>query len=253
MLDLMLDLIRAPNIAAPHGFTTRAGGVSEGPYAGLNLGLSSGDDEARVAENRRRALEAFGTPQHKVCAFHQVHGDRVLVAASSWFEQEADAAVSDTPGLLLVVSTADCLPILFYDPCTGAVGAAHCGWRGTVARLAQRTVAALRARFGCDPADLRVAFGPAIRQPNYHVGPEVALAFREAGFPEEVLIEEGAGFLLDIPAANRWLLLESGVQAANLWDSGLCTYEDRRFYSHRRDKGQTGRQWGVIAAGRKDR
>lgn len=242
----MPELIRAPNIAAPHGFTTRAGGVSGGAYAGLNLGLSSGDDAAAVAENRRRVLEVLGAAQGDVCAFHQVHGDRVLEASPSWFEEEADAAVSDTPGLWLVVSTADCLPVLFHDPRTGAVGAAHCGWRGTVARLAQRTVEALRSRFGCDPADVRVAFGPAIRQPYYQVGPEVARAFLAAGFPEGVFKENGAGVLLDVPGANRWLLLESGVQEANLWDSGLCTYEDRRFYSHRRDRGRTGRQWWVI-------
>lgn len=245
----MVDPIRAPNLSVPHGFTTRVGGVSEGPFASLNLGLSSGDDEVPVAENRRRVLQTFGVSQGQVCAFHQVHGDRVLTATPSWFEEEADAAVSDTPGLLLVVSTADCLPVLFHDPRTGAVGAAHCGWRGTVARLAQRTVEALRKRFGCGPADLRVAFGPAIQRPNYQVGPEVALAFREAGFPNSVLSKDTSGrFLLDVPAANRWLLLESGVRPSNLWDSGLCTHRDTRFYSHRRDRGRTGRQWGVIAA-----
>lgn len=243
-----MELIRAPNLAAPHGFTTRSGGVSGGPYASLNLGLSSGDDEASVAENRRRVLRAFGTDETNVCAFSQVHGNRVLTGEPSWFVEEADAAVSSTPGLLLVVSTADCLPILLHDPPTGAVGAAHCGWRGTVQGAAAATLARMTELYGTNPADVRVAFGPAISAANYQVGPEVVAAFREAGFPEGIATPDGTGrFLLDVPGANRWQLLRCGVQPENLWESGLCTYGDpERFFSHRKGAGRTGRHWAVI-------
>lgn len=243
-----MDFVRAPNLAVPHAFTTRTGGVSDAPYESLNLGLSSGDDEAPVAENRCRVLAAFGVAETGVCAFSQVHGARVLEGRPSWFEEEADAAVTDTRGLLLVVSTADCLPVLFHDPLTGAVGAAHCGWRGTVKGIAGKTLGKMTTLYGADPADVRIAFGPSILAANYQVGAEVVAAFRGAGFPEHVATPDGTGrFLLDVAAANRWLLLKDGVQPANVWESGLCTHGDSaRFYSHRRDNGKTGRHWAVI-------
>jgi len=241
-----MAFVRAPNLSVPHAFTTRAGGVSGGPFESLNLGLSSGDDPAPVAENRRRVLSAFGTDENSACAFSQVHGSRVLTGRPSWFEEEADAVVTDQPGLLLVVSTADCLPVLFHDPVTGAVGAAHCGWRGTLAGVAGATLTKLTALYGTDPTDVRVAFGPAITAPNYQVGPEVAAAFQDAGF--RAVTPDGSGsFLLDVASANRAQLLRGGVKPDNLWESGLCTYGDpARFYSHRRDRGQTGRHWAVI-------
>lgn len=245
-----MEPVRAPNLAVPHAFTTRGGGVSRAPFASLNLGLSSGDDESSVAENRRRVLAAFGTDEGGACAFHQVHGCRVLTGRPSWFAEEADAVVSDTPGLVLVVSTADCLPLLFHDPVTGAVGAAHCGWRGTVQGLAAKTLARLSALYGCDPATVRVAFGPAILAERYQVGEEVVAEFERAGFPGDVYAPDGTGkFLLDVAAANRWALLEGGVRPEHLWESGLCTYGDAaRFYSHRRDRGRTGRHWALIQA-----
>ena len=246
-----MELIRAPHLPVAHGFTTRAGGVSAGPYRGLNLGLSSGDDEAAVAENRRRVLETFGVSEKRVCAFSQVHGTRVLRGAPSWFQEEADAVVSNTRGLALVISTADCLPVLFYDPVTGAVGAAHCGWRGTVKGIASAALHKLTELYGSRPADLRVAFGPAISKATYQVGAEVIAEFQGAGFPESVFEPDGNGrFLLDVAAANRWALLEAGVKSENIWMSGRCTYADPdRFFSHRRDRGRTGRHWAVIVAG----
>lgn len=243
-----MELVRAPNLTVPHGFTTRSGGVSEGPYASLNLGLSSGDDKKLVAENRRRVMAAFGVDETNVCAFSQAHGNRVLTGGASWFLEEADAAVSDTLGLLLVVSTADCLPVLLHDPVTGAVGAAHCGWRGTVQGTAAATLEKMTELYGTNPVDVQVAFGPAISKTNYQVGPEVVTAFRDAGFPEGVATPDGTGrFLLDVPGANRWQLRQNGVQAENVWECGLCTYaEPERFFSHRQSAGRTGRHWAVI-------
>jgi YfiH family protein len=243
-----MDFVRATNLDVPHGFTTRTGGVSASPYDSLNLGLSSGDAQAPVAENRRRVLAAFGKDERGACAFTQVHGTRVLEGKPSWFEEEADAVVGNTPGLLLVVSVADCLPVLFHDPVTGAVGAAHCGWRGTVAGIAAKTLSRLTELYGSRPEDVRVAFGPSISRCNYQVGAEVVKAFRQAGFPASIYGPDGDGkFLLDVAAANSWALREAGILPEHLWQSGLCTYaEPARFYSHRRDKGQTGRHWAVI-------
>lgn len=233
-----------------HGFTTRAGGVSGGPFASLNLGLSSGDERAQVEENRDLLLAELGFARAQVCAFDQVHGDRVLAGAPSWFEEEADAAVTDDPDTLLVVSVADCLPVLFLDPASGAVGAAHCGWRGTVKGLAARVVGELRARYGARPEELRVAFGPAVAGACYQVGPEVVERFADAGFPAAVAWPdaEPGRYRLDIAAANRWLLAREGVAPGHVHDLGLCTHcEPERFYSYRRDAGRTGRHWAFVS------
>ncbi len=234
-----------------HGFTTRNGGASRGPFGTLNLGLSSGDRPEVVEGNRDALLSELGFERGQVCAFHQVHGDRVLTGAPSWFTEQADAAVSNDPGTLLVVSMADCLPVLYHDPVTGAVGAAHCGWRGTVSGLAGKMVGRMAEEFGSRPADLRVTYGPGIAGACYQVGAEVVERFREAGFPEHVAWPDAdAGkYRLDIRAANNWVLERAGVAAANIVDTGLCTHcQPERFYSHRRDDGVTGRHWAFISA-----
>ncbi|MDQ3461176.1 MAG: peptidoglycan editing factor PgeF [Deinococcota bacterium] len=243
-----VSLIRAPNLGAPHGFSTRQGGVSEGAFAGLNLGLSSGDEPERVEENRRRFLAALDAVPERVCGLSQVHGARVLEAAPCWFEEEADASVSDDPGLLLVVGAADCFPLLFYDPRGGAVGAAHCGWRGSLEGVAAEVVAHMKGRYGSRPDDVRVAIGPGIRGPCYQVSAEVAEGFLARGFPPAVVAPDGPGhYRLDLAGVNRAALIAAGVRAAHIWDSGLCTHCDAtRFYSHRRDRGKTGRLWAAI-------
>lgn len=245
-----LALIQAPNLAVSHGFGTRQGGVSTGRFAGLNLGLSSGDEPARVEENRRRFLAALEAEPGSVCGLSQVHGDRVFQGEPCWFEEEADAAVSDDPGLLLVVGAADCFPLLYYDPRSGAVGAAHCGWRGSLAGLAAKVVGELAARYGSRPGDIRVAVGPGIRGPCYQVSADVAESFLAQGFAPSVATPDGPGhYRLDLAAANRAALLAAGVAPEHLWDSGLCTHCDAaRFYSYRRDRGETGRHWAAIRA-----
>ena len=242
-----LDLITAPNLEVPHGFTTRAGGVSEGRFSSLNLGLSSGDAPEQVAANRARVLAAFGKTQGQVCAFNQIHSARVIEARPTWFEEDADGAVTDNPNLLLVVSAADCAPLLFHDPVQNVVGAAHSGWRGTVAGIAREVVERMGELYGSKPANVRAAIGPCIGGENYQVGEEVVEAFQNAGFPKHIYRPDDEGrFRLELVAANRWLLQEAGLREEHVWDSGLCTVADPRFFSHRRDAGRTGRGWGVI-------
>lgn len=247
-----MSALRATGIGVLHGFTTRQGGSSAGPFAGLNLGLSSGDDPATVEGNRDALLGGLGFERADVCAFHQVHGDRVLVGASGWFEEEADAAITDRPETLLVVSAADCVPLLFHDPVRRVVGAAHCGWKGTAALLAGTVVRAMAGAYGSRPEDVRVALGPCMRGECYQVGPEVVEAFAVAGVSGACWRPDPAApgrYLLDLPAANVWALARAGVPAANVTDLGLCTHCDAvRFYSHRRDRGRTGRHWAYIAA-----
>ena len=205
------------DLGAQHGFTTRAGGVSAGAYASLNLGLSSGDARAAVERNRDILLAWLGVDRDHVCAFNHVHGDRVLVGRPSWFEDDADAVISDKSDLLLVVSAAGCFPVLFHDLLTGAVGAAHCGWRGTAARLAENVVSAMQREYGSRPGDLRVAIGPGIRGTCYQVTPEVVAKFAESGFPEHVATPDGEGkYLLDLEAAVAVSLSDAGVPAANV-------------------------------------
>lgn len=237
--------LRAPHLRAAHGFSTRHGGVSQGVYAGLNLDDRE-DDPARVQENRRRAVQALGFSPEAVSRLNQVHGLEVVRARPG--VQTADAQVSDDPSLLLVIGTADCLPVLLEDPQAGVVGAAHAGWRGALGRLAARTVAAM-TELGARPERLRVAIGPGVCAAHYPVGPEVASAFREAGLGEALRPPEPgeAREHLDLVAAVRQSLDEAGVPSDQLWDSGRCSFE-ADFYSFRRDGGKTGRMWAATSA-----
>lgn len=244
-------LLSLPGFRAPHGFSTRLGGVSEGAYASLNVGANTADDPARIRRNREIFGEWFATEGNSLCLLDQVHGQRVVVARRGR-TVEADAQVSDDPSLLLVVSTADCLPLLFHDARTGAVGAAHCGWRGTSSGLAARTVAAMTDHFGCLPADLSVGIGPGICRECYQVGCEVRERFVEAGFPDSVATRDSEGrWRLDLVQANLHRLLEAGVCKERVLLSGVCTScERQRFFSHRRDRGVTGRHWSAVRATR---
>ena len=268
-------VLTLPSLGVEHGFTTRAGGVSAGAYASLNLGLSSGDERAAVGHNRDILLAHLGVDRGQVCAFNQVHGDRVLVGRPTWFEEDADAAITDRPDLLLVVSAADCFPVLFHDPVSGAVGAAHCGWRGTEARLVARVVEGMRREYGARPADLRVAVGPGIRGACYQVSADVAERFTSAGFPDGVVVPEAAPqpvtpapaqsvtpapaqLVAPAPApaapqvgpTQTATLSDAGVRRDNIEWLGRCTHcEPDVFFSHRRDAGLTGRSWGFVRAG----
>lgn len=240
-------LLRAPGFGAEHGFATRRGGISGGPYAGLNLSAATGDDPAAVARNRELVVGAFGdgaTP----FLLEQVHGAEVVVARPGDPPPRADAVISDDPRALLAISTADCYPLLYFDPASGAVGAAHCGWRGTVLGLAARVVERLAEAYGAAPASVRVAVGPGICAECYQVGPEVASGFRAAGFPESVARPDAEGrYRLDLVAANLHALERAGVARANVHLTGRCTSCDAElFYSHRRDRGVTGRHWSLV-------
>ncbi|WP_233498209.1 peptidoglycan editing factor PgeF [Meiothermus sp. QL-1] len=235
-------MLRSPLLAVPHGFTTRTGGVSPPPFDTLNLGLSTADDPKNVLENRRRVLALFGDPPQ--AGLRQVHGATVhaVEAAGEW---EGDGLLTHTPGLLLRVSVADCYPILLHEPVRGVVGALHAGWRGVVQGILPRALALAQARYGADPAQVRVAVGPGIGGCCYQVGPEVVEAFEQAGLPFYRPDSEPGRFRLDLEAAIRAQALQAGVRAAHYWALGACTYTDSRFFSYRRER-NTGRMWAVI-------
>jgi YfiH family protein len=242
----MLELLTS-SLPVPHGFTTRNGGVSDGYYSSLNLGLSTGDDPNIVERNRALVFEHFQVNKNQVSLLEQVHGNKVIVAEPGWHKHQADAQVSNDPDLLLVIGMADCLPILFYDPVKKAVGAAHAGWRGTSLRIAENVMITMQREYGSKPANIRVAIGPAICKKNYQVGAEVFEAFKTAGIPESVFDEDGERYRVDIAGANKYVLEQSGVPMNNIEDLNLCTFADSElFYSHRRDGKKRGSHWALI-------
>jgi polyphenol oxidase len=168
----MAEALTADLLPAPHGFFTRRGGVSEGPYASLNCSLSSQDDRAAVLENRARVARSLGTEPNRLLGLTQVHGIHVVTATEAWAAgqgEKADAMVTDRPGLALGIITADCAPVLFADAGGKIVGAAHAGWRGAVAGVLEATLAAMTA-LGASPDGITAAVGPCIAAESYEVG-----------------------------------------------------------------------------------
>jgi len=245
-----MELVRSPLLAAfAHGFTTRAGGVSAPPYDRLNLGGAVGDDPARVVENWRRLEARTGLRFARV---RQVHGTRaVRLHAPCEPAEEADAVLTAGAGVAACVSVADCVPVLLADPATGAVAAVHAGWRGTLAGAAAEAVGAMRREFGTPPERLLAVLGPSIGPCCYEVSEDVAAPFA-ARFGGDVvrgpLPGHAEGPHLDLWAANGRVLARAGVAPERLDVVGACTSCEReRFFSHRRDRGRTGRQVAFIA------
>ncbi len=237
-------MLVSPLLQVPHGFTTREGGVSPPPYDSLNLGLSTADSPQNVFENRRRVLAAFGNPP--LAELSQVHGNLVHVVETAG-EWEGDGLLTPTPGLLLRVSVADCYPILLHDPVKGVVGALHAGWRGVVSGILPRALELMQAHFGSQPDHVRVAVGPGISGPHFQVGPEVIEQFERVklAFARPDPLQPGK-YLLDLERAIQTQAQQHGVRPEHYWALGRCTYADTLFFSHRRDKGQTGRMWALL-------
>ena len=226
-------------------FTTRAGGVSEYPYASLNLGVHVGDDPVHVAENRRRLHELL--PAAPVW-LNQVHGVNVvsadLVVATASAAVEADASVTAVAQVPCAVLVADCLPVLFCTEDASCVGAAHAGWRGLHKGVLERTVAAMRV----DPAKLMAWLGPAIGANTFEVGQDVFDAFTSGSGDDaaafRVIVNRHDKYFADIYALARWRLQRAGVR--RIYGGQFCTVsEPARFFSYRRD-GKTGRMAGVV-------
>jgi YfiH family protein len=236
-------IVLRPDWAAPAKVgalvTTRAGGRSEGCFAGLNLAEHVGDDPAHVATNRHELQSQLPAAPHWLS---QVHGTRCVAAESAASDCEADASVAHTQGHVCAVLTADCLPVLLCDRAGGAVGVAHAGWRGLAAGVIEATVAAM-AR---PPAELMAWLGPAIGPEAFEVGSEVRKVFVTSDpAAASAFKTHGDGkWLCDLYALARLRLAACGVGAVS--GGGYCTYREReRFYSYRRD-GRTGRMASLI-------
>jgi hypothetical protein len=246
------EFLTSSLLPVPHGFATRAGGVSEGPYASLNLGFSTGDAREKVEENLRRLAAAAGAPLGALCRVSQVHGDRVLEARAGEggdslrpVEGEADALWTEAAGTWVAVGTADCVPVLLVDPDGERVAAVHSGWRGTDADISARAVEALVAR-GARPERLLAAVGPCIQRCCYEVSGELGERFT-GRFGPEVVASSGAGVRLDLTQAVRLTLLRAGLKPGHVDVLKACTAcEPERFFSHRRDAGRTGRHLNYV-------
>ena len=236
-----------------HAFFTRAGGVSEGVWASLNMGLRSADDPARVASNRGRAATALGLDAGRLITASQVHGVTALAVTAPWDNAaapEADALVTDRPGLLLGVLTADCGPVLLADPEAGVIGAAHAGWKGALDGVLESVVAAM-VGLGANPDRITAALGPCIAQASYEVGPEFVARFVALNAANAAFFTTGPGRpRFDLKGFIGHRLRRAGVGALDILPHDTCA-EAERFFSFRRTtlrgEGGFGLQLSAIA------
>jgi YfiH family protein len=221
-----------------HTFFTRLGGVSEGIFASLNCGFGSGDAEARVSENRRRAAAALDLAADQLVTCYQVHSPRVAVVERPWRREDrprADAMVTHMPGIALGILTADCAPVLFADAAARVIGAAHAGWRGAVGGVLEATVAAM-SKLGAAPQRIAAAIGPCIAQASYEVGPEFPAPFLAENLANAALFVPAARaghFLFDLPGYVAQRLARLGL-ARIARTGGDTAAEPGRFFSYRR-------------------
>jgi YfiH family protein len=234
-------MLASPLLAAVpglrHAFFTREGGVSDGIYTGLNGGLGSYDDPAKVRENRARMAALLGVTAEHLISAHQTHSPDAIVATGPWqntARPKADAIVTANEGLAVGVTTADCGPVLFVDPNARVIGAAHAGWKGALTGILESTIDAME-KLGADRRLMVVAIGPLIRQQSYEVGGEFVERFldADADYGSFFLPGQRDGHaMFDLAGFIRLRLENAGVLMID--DLGVDTYSDERFYSYRR-------------------
>lgn len=239
-------LIRSKLLSAfpqlTHGISTRLGGVSPEPY-GMNLSFSVGDDEKNVLENRKRFFGSLNIPLGRIAKPNQVHGDTVLSVTTSGEYDSCDALITNEKNLFLVVTVADCLPILLFDPVTNTVGVVHAGWKGSKLGILGKVVQVMNKEYRVMSKNLVVYIGPSAGVCCYEVGEEVAKEF-DGKYLDKT---KGVKPHLDLKQCNKDLLLEAGVQENNIEVSPDCTIcKPELYHSYRRDKAKSGRMMGVI-------
>ena len=249
-----LEYLTAEGILVPHCFTTRLGGVSKGIFDSMNIAIKEGESEENVRKNLAILAAALDFDLQKLICTRQTHSDIVRVVTKrdhiDIFHRdypECDALVTCDPGTALMIYTADCTPMLFHDPVTGAVGAAHAGWRGTAAAIGAKTVEAMVREFGCKPENIRAAIGPNIGFCHFETDADVPEALIAAFGPavEEFIRKSVEKYYVNLKEINALILRRAGVQHIDI--SRSCTVcEHHRFWSHRYTKGQRGSQGALI-------
>ncbi|MBL4665936.1 MAG: peptidoglycan editing factor PgeF [Sneathiella sp.] len=226
------------NTHAKHAFFTRENGVSDGIYKGLNCGAGSNDKPENVKENKRRAAKILGVSLEKLATVHQVHSaDVITVDNDTTLETrvKADAMVSKTPGIALGILTADCVPILFVDPSNKVIGAAHSGWKGSVANIGANVIDAM-IDLGAQRENICAAIGPAIQQSSYEVGPEFNAPFLELDAENRRFFKPSARHghhMFDLTGFVKQQLETENIHAVDLIDRDTCS-DDHLFFSYRR-------------------
>jgi len=232
-------------------FTTRQGGVSPAPYNSLNLGAGGGDDLKLVARNRTLVADALGLEAHEIKTVNQVHGDSVyLVGDGDTVKPQRghDAMITNVRGIALGILTADCVPILMYDPVSGSVASVHAGWAGTVKGVAGTAVKRMGEAFGARPSEIKVAVGPSIGPCCYEVDEKVIGPLRDTVRDWSDVAEPArkGRWMLDLWETNRRILMDAGVKPGNIAVMGLCTACNHdKFYSHRKSGGKAGRMMAI--------
>jgi YfiH family protein len=232
---------------------TRRGGASQGRYAELNVGATVGDEHEHVLDNLERCFAAAQRPRNSLFDSWLVHGTGALVAGAprppEWGRPpQADIILTNKPDVTLFMRYADCVPLVYVDPVKRAIALAHAGWRGTLQRVAAKTVEEMSVHYGSQPKDLLVGIGPAISVDHYEVGGEVVTEVQSAfgTRADELLPEYNGRRHFDLVAANRQVLEEAGVEAIEV--SNECTFENQQdWFSHRGSGGKTGRFGALLA------
>lgn len=256
-----LEYLTAEGICVPHCFTTRFGGVSTDHLAALNIGMHRGDSRENVEENFRILGEAVGFCVEELVLTRQVHSDIVRKVGRNDCQgidhhnyPECDGLITNDPGVGLVIFTADCTPILLWDSVTGAVGAAHAGWRGTAADIAGKTIRAMVREFGCDPKNIRAGIGPNIGGCCFQTDGDVPQAMCNAlgEVAKEWIRQDGEKYYVNLKEINALFLRRAGVEQVEI--STACTAcAPERFWSHRVTRGNRGSQGAVIVCRRKEK
>lgn len=250
-----LQYLTAENIDTAHCFTTRFGGVSQGHLSGMNIGIHRGDDPENVRKNYEILASALGFETDHLVLTHQTHTDIVLQVGKDQYGAgltkpelpECDALITNEPGTALVIFTADCTPVLLYDPVTGAVGAAHAGWRGTAAGIAAKTAQAMCRAYGCKAENIRAAIGPNIGACCFETHADVPDAMVQSLGEEakDHIRQAGEKYYVNLKEMNAIHLRQAGVE--NIVISRDCTACDTdRFWSYRRVGNARGSQGAII-------
>ena len=252
----MIELLRAASLSyVPHGFAGRRGGVSTGVHAGLNVGLGSADERDAVLRNRDLARDAL-LPDASLVTVRQVHSPEVVTVTGPIGEADrpaADAMVTNLPGLILGILTADCVPVLLADAQAGVVGAAHAGWKGAIAGVTDNTLAAME-KLGARRDQISATIGPCIGRASYEVTSDFARHFEEEDVENSRFFSAGreGHWQFDIAAYVAARLARAGVSRVEMMDEDTYSQPDR-FYSYRRschlNEPSYGRQISMIAVG----
>jgi len=244
----------SPNIKTTHAFTTRIGGVSTGIYDSLNFAQKAGDNIEHVRENYSRLCTALKITTNDIVCSTQVHGTNIRTISRDDCGKllqknphKADALITQSPHVALMVFTADCVPILLYDPVKKVAGAVHAGWRGTVADIAGKTIKKMTEVFNCSPSDIKAAIGPCISKCCFETDKDVSDALIDSlgSAASNCFTKKDSKFMIDLKEANRIYLSKSGLTDISISNECTSCLPDK-YWSHRKTKGFRGSQVAII-------